>query len=104
MSFEYRAQDDIQPTKEEWDAYQKQIGRIAWIKAKLGQIMCDGDEILAAIRNVTTGKIGGYSILKIACDEDYFSVRDQEGEVSDYDWSDIAYWCYTRDIPSPEQA
>ena len=77
------------------------MSKLPWRKAIPGQIMGDGDEILAAIRDIDTGNIG-YEILAVECDEHYLELVSPDGDLSDYSWSDIAYWIYTREIPGPE--
>jgi len=74
---------------------------VKWNKAEPGQELEDGDNILV------TGQIPGhkrwYEVISIACDSEFFALNDYNGEPSDLDWSDVDYWCHTRDIPPPEE-
>ncbi len=72
-----------------------------WIKAKPGQIMGDGDEILVTGIHPRT-RNRWYEIVTVACDEDHFELVDSRGENTDLDWGELDFWCYTKNIPAPE--
>ena len=75
---------------------------IKWHQTIPGQIMGDGDEIL--VTGVNPGGKRWYEVVTIECDEDYFELRNFNRESCGIDWGDFDHWCYTKDIPGPDEA
>ena len=95
------AWERIQAKLAEIDQLKAQV--VPWKKAKPGQIMGDGDEIIVTGSNPNT-ETRWYAIVTVLCDEDSFELVGTDEEPSDISWGDIDYWCYTNKLgPAAER-